>query len=92
MAASFDTLRYARRLREAGVPEAQAESQAEALNEFLGSGAATKADLDLVRTELGAELRQTRTGLEARINLLQWMLGFELALTVAVLAKLLLAR
>jgi hypothetical protein len=46
----------------------------------------------LVRTELGAELRQTRTGLEARINLLQWMLGFELALTVAVLAKLLLAR
>ena len=46
MAASiFDTLRYARRLKEAGVAPEQAEAMADALAEEFVPSLATKADL-----------------------------------------------
>jgi hypothetical protein len=42
MAISFDTLAYAKKLKEAGVPERQAEAQAEALAEIVDERLATK--------------------------------------------------
>lgn len=61
MAASiFDTLRYARRLKEAGVAPEQAEAMAGALAEDF----ATKADLGL----LGSELKASMAALEARLT------------------------
>ena len=42
----FDTLSYARRLKAAGVDEAQAEAHAEAVRDAVAEGVATKADLD----------------------------------------------
>lgn len=83
----FDTLAYAKRLKSAGVPEAQAEAQAEALAEAIVGPITTKADLK--ETELKIEGRMFK--IEERINLLQWMIGFNLALSVAVLLKLFIA-
>ena len=45
MAVAFDTLAYSRRLRQAGVPEEQAEVHAEALAAVVTETLATKQDL-----------------------------------------------
>ena len=72
----FDTLKFADRLKEAGVPAAQAEAEARALAEALSaSDIATKADL-----------------LELRMDIIKWMVGLALAqlgLLIGILVKLL---
>ena len=50
MAVAIDTLAYARRLREAGFTDAQAEGQAEALAAAMTDTFATKQDLSELRT------------------------------------------
>ena len=45
MAWAFDTLGYAKRLRDCGVPNPQAEAHAEATREFIMSELVTKQDL-----------------------------------------------
>ena len=42
---AFDTLGYAKRLRDGGVPNAQAEAHAEAAREFIMTELVTKQDL-----------------------------------------------
>ena len=73
---TFDTLKYANRLREAGVSEAQAKAEAEALRdvfaEAIDTSVATKVDV---------------VKLDGKITLLQWMIGFNLAFTMAMLWK-----
>ena len=73
---TFDTLRFTEKLRSAGVSEAQAKAEAEALavafSEAMDSQIATKRDTDR---------------LDGRLNLVQWMIGFNLAFTMAVLWK-----
>ena len=76
-AITFDTLKLAKRLQEAGMDREQAEAQAEALSEAMDSGIqdlATKQDLRLLEGHV-----------DGRFTLLQWMLGFNLALSIAVL-------
>ncbi|MCG6205907.1 hypothetical protein LPW26_14745 [Rhodopseudomonas sp. HC1] len=46
MAFAFDTLGYAKRLRSAGVPNEQAEANAEAAREFVMAELVTKTDLN----------------------------------------------
>lgn len=58
MAMALDTLAYARRLREAGFSEQQAEGQAEALAAAMTDTLATKQDLTLLRQD--AEVRFSR--------------------------------
>ena len=80
-ALTFDTHAYVKRLKEAGFTETQAEAQATALLEALKSGVselATRADIDRL---------EERT--DGRFKLLRWMIGFDLALTLAVLFLLL---
>ena len=87
-AITFDTLAYVKRLRDAGIPESQAEAQAAALAEVLKQSTgelATQAGL----AEIKQELRVLEERTEGRFKLLQWMLGFNLALTIAVLFLLL---
>ena len=51
---AFDTLRYANKLKAAGVPEKQAEVQAEALAEIaeiVDENLATKHDIELIRRD-----------------------------------------
>lgn len=74
---TFDTLAYSKKLRDAGFTEQQAEAQALALASVLketSSDLATKQDIDRLSDKV-----------EARFKLLQWMLGFNLALSTAVL-------
>ena len=72
----FDTLAYAKRLKSAGVPETQAEAQAEALAAAISSEIVTRRDLQI-------ELASIRSD----IQIIKWMLGFNLALSVTILFK-----
>lgn len=88
-AIAFDTLHYVKRLQEAGVSAKQAEAQADVLSEVMSLNPdklATKEDVKDMATK--ADLRNEVVRLEGRINLIQWMVGFNLALTTAILWKL----
>lgn len=64
MTVTFDTLKYAEALKTAGVPDAQAKAQAEALADALrqgGMGLATKADIAELKTELKADIAKLQT-------------------------------
>lgn len=74
--ATFDTLAYAKKLKAAGVPDAQAEAQAEALAAAVGPQLVTKADLETAVLKL-----------ENKMTVMQWMLGFVLALLVTILFR-----
>ncbi len=56
---TFDTLMYAKKLREAGVPERQAEIQAEALKEVIDNNLATKQDILDVKREIREAMDKT---------------------------------
>jgi len=74
---TFDTLAYVKKLREAGIEEKQAEAQALALAAVLKETSGelvTKQDIDRLSEQV-----------DAKFKLLQWMLGFNLALSTAVL-------
>jgi len=58
MAIAIDTLAYARRLREAGFSEAQAEGQAQALAAAMTDSLATKQDLNELQARLDARFTQ----------------------------------
>ncbi|MFO1430303.1 MAG: DUF1640 domain-containing protein [Candidatus Competibacteraceae bacterium] len=73
---AFDTLAYAKRLREAGVPEPQAEAQAAALADALrqsGSELATKQDVQELRLEIRHEMAELKS------DLLKWAIGLFIA-------------
>ncbi len=88
-AIAFDTLQFVRRLKAAGVPEEQAEAQAEVMAEaFLHNldNLVTRdyldARLDARFAEQNARLDQRFARLESRVNLHSWMLGAIMAATV----------
>ena len=62
----------------AGVPEEDAREAAEALS---AENLATKSDVQRLETRVD--------GIAAQVNLLRWMVGFNLAFTMAVLWRLL---
>ena len=72
-APAFDTLAHARRLKVAGVGEAQAEAHAEAVRDAVTEGVATRADI---------------RDLKAEITNMKWVLGFLAAPTLAMAARL----
>jgi hypothetical protein len=61
----FDTHSYVKRLVAAGMPEAQAEVQADALAEFVLSQLANKQDLQQAKTDLERRIEEVRTELKA---------------------------
>jgi broad-specificity NMP kinase len=83
---TFDTLKFANRLKAAGVPPAQAEAEAEALAEVLAdalktSDLATRTDVETLRREIA----------EAKADIIKWLVGLLIAqaAVVAALVKLL---
>jgi DNA-binding transcriptional MerR regulator len=65
---AIDTLKVAKRLREAGFTEPQAEAVIAAVQEGTeGADLATKMDIADLRTELKAEIADLRTELKAEI-------------------------
>lgn len=58
MATIIDTLEYSKKLKAAGVPELQAEAQAEALSKLASEELATKKDIEDLRRELQTTIRE----------------------------------
>ncbi|MGD9616745.1 MAG: hypothetical protein AB7H90_16315 [Alphaproteobacteria bacterium] len=88
---AFDTLTYARKLKAAGMPDAQAEAVAEATRDILTTEAATKADItglkhdiENVRHEIEIVRREVaEMGLRVTVRL-----GALIAVGVGILAAL----
>jgi hypothetical protein len=82
MAYAFDTLGYAKRLRDAGVSQGQAEAHAEAAREFVMGDLATKADLQAIRADLQAAMDTLSLRLTLRLGV---MLAAGLAALAAII-------
>lgn len=74
---TFDTLKFVHRLRDAGIPEPQAEAIAEAFKEASGEAeVATKRDIERLELKFEAEMRRVK-----------WMLGLLLAGIMSLILK-----
>ncbi|SEO31892.1 hypothetical protein SAMN05428959_106286 [Duganella sp. CF517] len=73
MPIKFDTLEYARRLAEAGIPPDQADAHAQALSDALATASVAPAELVLVlvRSELLARMDMLKSEVYARIDMLK---------------------
>jgi len=65
VAYAFDTLGYAKRLRDAGVPVDQAEAHAEAARDFVMAELVTKSDLEAAMDRLSLRLTVRLGGMMA---------------------------
>lgn len=65
---AFDTLRYARRLKEAGVPEPQAEVQAELMAEAFGFYADNRLTKDHFNDVINARFAEQDARIEKRLS------------------------
>ena len=86
MAYAFDTLGYAKRLRDAGVSQGQAEAHAEAAREFVMGELVTKNDLLAVKTDLHAvkaDLQAMKADLQAAMDTLSLRLTLRLGVMLA---------
>ena len=84
-AIGFDTLKFARKLKEAGVPEQQAEAQAEVLGEaFLYNldEIVTRDYLDARLANLEASMEKRFANIDSRHRLHSWMLGVIIVVNV----------
>ena len=90
MAYTFDSLGYAKRLRDRGVPQEQAEAHAEAARDFIMAELVTKADLLATKQELQTEFRsafaELRSSIETLTLRLTVRLGTMLAVAIGALA------
>ena len=84
---TFDTLAYAKRLKEAGFTEAQAEAHTQAqkqvLSEVLDTTLATKDDISQFEKQVTSDIKR----LEKQIAVLKWMMGVMLAGVVSLVTK-----
>lgn len=80
-AMAFDTLAYSKRLIEVGVPQRQAEVQAETFAEIIEDSVATKQDIQ----EINRELREMELRLKQELTI---RLGAMMATSIAVVATL----
>jgi len=89
----MDTLGYAKRLRDAGISQQQAESHAEAARDFIMAELVTKTDLHTALQALRADVQAVEARLEGKIDTqtlrLTVRLGALLAAGIAILAAVL---
>jgi hypothetical protein len=87
---AFDTLGYAKRLREAGVPNPQAEGHAEVAREFIMIELVTKQDLQAainsLEARLGARIDALQAAMETQTLRLTVRLGGIVAAGISILA------
>jgi hypothetical protein len=86
---TFDTLSYARRLRQAGVPEQQAEAMADATRELVVQDVATKADIASVRSDLAALEQRLKADMDAQSLRLTIRMGVMMAAGFSLMTALL---
>lgn len=68
MAYAFDTLGYAKRLREGGVSMVEAEAHAEAARDFVMAELVTRNDLEVARRELETSFSYQLGGLRGEVE------------------------
>ncbi len=93
MAYAFDTLSYAKRLRDAGIAQQHAEAHAEAAREFVMGELATKADVLAVKADvqavrvdlqaMKADIQAMKTDLQAAMETLSLRLTLRLGIMLA---------
>ena len=80
---TFDTLKFASRLEQAGLTREQAaaivETQKDALSEALDTTLATKSDI--------GDLKETLMGVRGEMSTIKWMMGVMIAIAIANFAK-----
>ena len=86
MVYAFDTLGYAKRLRDAGISQGQAEAHAEAAREFVMGELVTKTDLLAVKADLHALKADLQAAMDTLSLRLTLRLGVMLAAGLATLA------
>jgi hypothetical protein len=86
MAFAFDSLGYAKHLRDAGVPQVQAEAHAEAARQFIMAELATRYDLGVLRNDLDVLRRELETKIDTLSMRLTIRMGVMVAAGVAALA------
>lgn len=75
-AITFDTLKFVEKLKSAGVPDAQAKAEAEALVEALAvAEVVTKRDFERLDAKLDTRFEK----LDGEIRLVKWMLALVVA-------------
>jgi hypothetical protein len=91
---TFDTLKFVEKLKAAGISDAQAKAESEALQsvlaEALDSQLATKSDLiklDRRLDGLDAKIDRMDTKMSGELTLLKWMLGFLIASVMSIVIK-----
>ncbi len=88
---TFDTLKFVRRLKDAGVPEVQAEAFTKAFKEAQGeSELATQNDIHDVRRDIKDLENRMDTRFEridGELKLMRWMLGVLLAGVISLVLK-----
>jgi chromosome segregation ATPase len=67
----FDTLDYARKLEAAGVPSAQAELQARALNDAIATSVASRDDLTRLESRLDGKFESLESRLDGKFENLE---------------------
>jgi len=76
----FDTLAMARRLRDAGVPEQQANEQVEIIAEVFEQNMSTKHDMELLRKDLEVmKLDTIKEIYRMKSSIITWVVGLLLA-------------
>jgi hypothetical protein len=83
---AFDTLGYFKRLRDAGVPQPQAEAHAEAAREFVMAELVTKTDIQTLTAHFDAKLENMDTKLDNLSLRLTVRLGVMLVAGISILA------
>lgn len=68
MVYAFDSLGYAKRLRDRGVSQEQAEAHAEAARDFIMAELVTKSDLQLALAPLEAKMENLSLQLTVRVG------------------------
>ena len=91
---TFDTLKFVEKLKAAGISDAQAKAESEALQgvlaEALDSLLATKNDLiklDRRLDSIDAKIDRMDTKVSGELTLLKWMLGILIAGVMAIVIK-----
>jgi hypothetical protein len=92
---SFDSLKCAEMLKEAGVPEAQAAAQARIWADILSNSVAFPSDLVKLESNVNQKVETMQLKMLAEIEkvradttLLKWMVGLCITLQITVLFKL----
>ena len=80
---TFDTLKFANKLKSAGVPDKQAEAEAEAISEALEVNLKDLVTKEYLDVKFQQELAPVRTDLAV----LKWMMGILIAGVMSIVIK-----